>query len=173
MTGGVDKAERHHQEALEAEQRGDVVGAVNAMRLATTFAPDRPELQVDLDRLQHQLAAQLAETYEKQARYEEEQGSHLLAARSWMKVAEGRPESFSYPMFAAMALLHANEDLKQAKELAERAVELAPGSAQPRAVLAEVFLRAGMLANARRELQAAAKLDPGAEFVKNLQRELK
>lgn len=173
VTGGVDRAERHHQEALAAEQRGDVVGAVNAMRLATTVAPDRPELQVDLDRFRHLLAAQLAETYEKQARYEEEQGSHLMAARSWMKVAEGRPESFTYPMFAAMALLRANEGLKQAKELAERAVELAPDSARPRAVLAEVFLRAGMLANAKRELQAAAKLDPEAEFVKNLQRELK
>ncbi|MCB9616523.1 MAG: J domain-containing protein [Sandaracinus sp.] len=173
VTGGTDRAERHFQDAISAEKRGDLVGAVNALRLATGVAPDREDLALELERVRHLLAKQLAETYERQARYEEENGEYAAAARSWMKVAEGRPERHTYPMHAAMALLKANSDLRLAKDLAERAVELAPTQSRPRAVLAEVFLRAGMKANAKRELDAAAKLDPDADFVKNLQRELK
>lgn len=173
MTGGADKAERHVRDATAAERRGDLVAAVNSLRLAVALAPERDELAHELERLRHLLAKQLAETYERQASYEEEQGAWGAAARSWIKVAEGRPERAVYPMRAAMALLKEGKDLKLGKELAERAVALAPEDARARCVLAEVFLKAGMRANARRELDAAAKLDPDADFVKNLLRELK
>jgi hypothetical protein len=173
VTAGGDRAERQLQDARAAEQRGDLVAAVNSLRLATSLAPERDDIAHELDRVRHLLAKQLAETYERQARYEEENGEHAAAARSWMKVAEGRPERYVYPMYAAQAFLKANTELKLAKELAERAVQLAPDNARVRAVLAEVFLRAGMKANAKRELDAAAKLDPEADFVKHLRRELK
>lgn len=173
VTAGGDRVERHVQEARGAEQRGDLVGAVNSLRLATSLAPEREDLQHEVERVRHLLAKSLADTYERQARYEEENGEHAAAGRSWIKVAEGRPERYVYPMQAAMAFLKANSELKLAKDLAERAVQLAPEVARARAVLAEVFLRAGMKANAKRELDAAAKLDPEADFVKNLRRELK
>jgi hypothetical protein len=173
VTAGGDRAERQLQDARVAEQRGDLVAAVNSLRLATSLAPEREDIAHELDRVRHLLAKQLAETYERQARYEEENGEHAAAARSWMKVAEGRPERYVYPMYAAQAFLKANAELKLAKDLAERAAQLAPDVARARAVLAEVFLRAGMKANAKRELDAAAKLDPEADFVKHLRRELK
>ena len=173
VTAGGDRAERQLQDARTAEQRGDLVAAVNSLRLATSLAPERDDIAHELDRVRHLLAKQLAETYERQARYEEENGEHAAAGRSWMKVAEGRPERYVYPMYAAQAFLKANAELKLAKDLAERAVQLAPDNARVRAVLAEVFLRAGMKANAKRELDAAAKLDPEADFVKHLRRELK
>jgi hypothetical protein len=173
VTAGGDRAERQLQDARAAEQRGDLVAAVNSLRLATSLAPEREDITHELDRVRHLLAKQLAETYERQARYEEENGEHAAAARSWMKVAEGRPERYVYPMYAAQAFLKANAELKLAKDLAERAAQLAPDVARARAVLAEVFLRAGMKANAKRELDAAAKLDPEADFVKHLRRELK
>lgn len=173
VTAGGDRAERQLQDARAAEQRGDLVAAVNSLRLATSLAPERDDIAHELDRVRHLLAKQLAETYERQARYEEENGEHAAAGRSWMKVAEGRPERYVYPMYAAQAFLKANVELKLAKDLAERAVQLAPENARVRALLAEVFLRAGMKANAKRELDAAAKLDPEADFVKHLRRELK
>lgn len=173
VTAGGDRAERQLQDARAAEQRGDLVAAVNSLRLATSLAPERDDIVHELDRVRHLLAKQLAETYERQARYEEENGEHAAAGRSWMKVAEGRPERYVYPMYAAQAFLKANVELKLAKDLAERAVQLAPENARVRALLAEVFLRAGMKANAKRELDAAAKLDPEADFVKHLRRELK
>mgnify|MGYP000995906399 CR=1 FL=1 len=173
VTAGGDRAERQLQDARTAEQRGDLVAAVNSLRLATSLAPERDDIAHELDRVRHLLAKQLAETYERQARYEEENGEHAAAGRSWMKVAEGRPERYVYPMYAAQAFLKANVELKLAKDLAERAVQLAPENARVRALLAEVFLRAGMKANAKRELDAAAKLDPEADFVKHLRRELK
>src|SRR5690606_25133456 len=67
MTGGADKAERHLRDATAAEQRGDLVGAVNSLRLAVALAPERVELAHELERLRHLLAKQLAETYERQA----------------------------------------------------------------------------------------------------------
>ncbi|HJL20961.1 MAG TPA: tetratricopeptide repeat protein, partial [Polyangiaceae bacterium LLY-WYZ-15_(1-7)] len=64
-------------------------------------------------------------------------------------------------------------DLRVAKDLAQRAVELAPKSLPARILLGRIFIAAGMKANAKRELEEAAKLDPKDEIVKNLLRELK
>ena len=173
-TGGVDRAERHLTDAKEAERTGDLVGAVNSLRLAIALAPERVDLREEYDRVKHLLAAELASTYEKQARYEEENGLWDAAARSWRKVSEGRADDPRPLRRGAEALLQAEGgDLREAKQMAQRAVDLAPDSAKARLTLAKVFLAAGMQANARRELEAAAKLDPKDEIVKNLLRELK
>ena len=171
-TGGVDRVERHLADAREAEDAGDLVGALNALRLAHALEA-RDEIQLDIDRLQHLVSKDLAATYERQARYEEENGEWAAAARSWQKVVEGRPDKAEPARRAAAALVEADGDLRVAKDLAQRAVELAPKSLPARILLGRIFIAAGMKANAKRELEEAAKLDPKDEIVKNLLRELK
>jgi tetratricopeptide (TPR) repeat protein len=173
VTGGVGPAERYRLDAQRAENDGDLVGATNALRLALAIDPDREDLRRAHRRLYGQLAASLADTYRKQARYEEEQERWAEAALSWSRVVEGCPEDAHAARCAARALLLAGGDLKRAKNYAHRAVELQPDDPLAHRVLGRIFLKADMRLNARRELEAAAKLDPSDEMVENLLRELK
>ncbi len=172
VTGGVDRADRHVEDARRAEAEGNLVSAANSLRLALALAPDREDLAADYERLSRMVAASLAETYEKQAQYEEQAGRWAEAAISWSKVCEGRAGDGAAHRRAAVALLEAGGDLSKAKVYAQRAVDLMPEDAKARRALGRVFSAAGMTLNAKRELEKAAKLDPGDEMVKNLLREL-
>ena len=67
----------------------------------------------------------------------------------------------------------ASGDLRKARNLAQEAVQLAPTSVKNRVALARVYAAAKMKVSATKELAEAVKLDPDAEIVKTLQRELK
>jgi Flp pilus assembly protein TadD len=58
--------------------------------------------------------------------------------------------------------------LRGAQKYAQKAVFLAPTDIESRIMLAQICATAGLKLNARRELEAAAKLDPANEMVKNL-----
>jgi len=175
LTGGTEaaQAQRFLKEADAKEEEGNILGAVNALKMTMAILPDREDLVERHDALRAQLAAQMAETYLKQARYEEEHENWEAAARSWQKVAEGRPKNSKAWRHAALALLEADGDLKLARDLAQEAVSLQPLRVENRIALARVFKKAGMKASAKKELEEAVKLDPDAEIVKTLQRELK
>jgi tetratricopeptide (TPR) repeat protein len=51
-------------------------------------------------------------------------------------------------------------ELRKAKELAAHAVELAPENAVYRRTLGMIYRDAGLAANAKRQLEAALRLDP-------------
>lgn len=175
LTGGRDRAqaERLVEEAETAAEKGDNLAAVNALKMALAIDPDRKDWEERHDELRAALAAQMADTYLKQARYEEHHENWEAAARSWQKVAEGRPKDSRAWRQAALALLEGKGDLKVARDLAQKAVSIQPGLAANRAALARIYAAAGMKASARKELDEVVKLDPDAEIVKTLQRELK
>ena len=173
LTGGTSLADRHLRSAQAAEEAGDLVGAVNALRLAVTIEPEREDLRERLADVRRRLSEELAGTYERQAIYEEELQNWAAAARNWAKVAEGRPAASRPLRRGAMALLKTGQDLRQARDLAQRAVALQPRLSLNHRVLGEVFLAAGMTVSARKELKEAARLDPDDEIVKNLLRQLK
>ena len=95
-------------------------------------------------------------------------GKWASAALSWAKVCEGRPNDASAHRHAAQALLKAGGELRGAQKHAQRAIFLAPSDIEARILLAQIYLTVGLKLNARRELDAAAKLDPANEMVKNL-----
>ena len=173
IIGGGDQARQFIETADTKEAEGDTLAAVNALKMALAIDPDHEELQERHDRLRAELAAQMSDTYLKQARYEEQHENWEAAARSWQKVAEGRPTEARARRQAALALLQAEGDLRLARDLAQEAVKLQPTQLSNRVALARVFIAAKMKASARKELEHAAKLDPNAEIVKTLQRELK
>jgi curved DNA-binding protein CbpA len=172
-TGGVGTVDRYLRDAKQAESGGDLLGATNALRLAAAMEPGREDVQREHGRLKRALAARMADTYRKQAEYEERLGEWKAAGLSWARVCEGCPDDAVAARRAARALLEAEGDLKRAKQFAQRAVELDPDNVFGRRVLGHIFLKAGMKLNARRELEAASKLDPSDEIVKNLLREAK
>lgn len=171
ITGGIDKGAEHVRMGKEAEERGDLLQATNAYRMALSI-DDSPTNRALYERVRSQLSADLAENYIKQAKYEEANEKWGAAALSWKKVSEGRPHSAEPLYKAANAILMSGGDLKHARDLAQRAVDLMPGSKKPRVILARIYMGAGMQKSASHELREAAKLDPSDEIVKTLLRDL-
>jgi curved DNA-binding protein CbpA len=173
ITGSNDKVARAVAGARAAFERGDVAASVQHMARAFSLAPERVDLHQEYERLSRMLAQRLADDYEEQAKFEAKQGKWAAAAVSWLKVCEGRPDDSAAHRAAAFALLKAGGDLRGAQKHAQRAVYLAPDDIDARILLAQAYLTVGLKLNAKRELDAAAKLDPANEMVKNLLTDLK
>ncbi len=172
LTGGVDRAEHHLETAQVAEANGDLAAAATALRMAIALDSDRADFQAQYQRVNSQLRVQLLDIHREQAKYEEENNLWAAASISWAKVAEAAPDDPVAPRRAAKAIMAAGGDLRKARDFALRSLELAPDSLDTRVLLARVYIGAGMDASAAKELDEAAKLDPGHEMVKNLRKQL-
>lgn len=153
-------AREHIGAAERAVAASDWVAAANAYRLAIQVNPDDAELQRALNDVQRKANEVLATAYRKQAVYEEKSGKQLDAARSWQRVVKALPDEPEPHARAAACLLAASTDLRTASTLAQRAVTLEPKHIPHRTLLAEIYLAAGLTLNAKRELEAAARLAP-------------
>ncbi|MDB4987203.1 MAG: Basic proline-rich protein precursor [Myxococcaceae bacterium] len=173
VTGSADKVARAVSGARAAFERGDLAGSVQHMAHAFSLAPERSDLHAEYDKLTRMLAEKLASDYEEQAKFEVKAQKFAAAAVSWSKVCEGRPDDAPAHRAAAFSLLKAGGDLRTAQKYAQKAVYLAPDDIDGRILLAQTYLTVGLKLNARRELDAAAKLDPSNEMVKNLLSDLK
>lgn len=173
VSGLGSRAERYVSAAEEAAARDDMVAATNSLRLALAIDENHEKAKALFDECWAKLAERLADQYERQARYEEGHGDLEASINSWMRVIEGRPGSFQAHHRAASAILTLEGDLREARRLAVRAVELHPKSFQARLTLGKIYMSADMTSSAKKELEEAAKLDPSSEIVKNLLRELR
>lgn len=158
------------QSALE---RGELQEATQLMRRAISVAPERPDLRIEHEKLSKKLSEQLADEYRVQAQFEAKQGKWAAAAIAWSKVCEGCPQDFHAHRQAAIALLKVGGDLRSAQKYAQQATFLSPNDVDTRVLLAQIYLTLGLKLNAKRELDAALKLDPESEIVKNLLSDLK
>jgi len=145
-------------QAEQAHAAGKLAEAGKHLQLLTAMTFDDAKIRARVAQLKTQVSRALAVDFEKQAAYEEKQQRWGLAARSWLRVAEGRPKDSLPLQRAALALMQVpGVDLKQALELGKRAVELSDGDPEAHRTLARVYVAAGMQANARRELEAAQR----------------
>jgi tetratricopeptide (TPR) repeat protein len=168
LTGSNDKLQRALNGSKLAFDRGDIAASVQHMARAFSLAPERADLHQDYERLQRMLAQQMASNYEEQAKFEMKQSKFAAAAQSWQKVCEGKPQDATAHRHAAFCMLKAGGDQRSAQKYAQQAVYLAPNDVEARTLLAQAYLTVGLKLNAKRELDAAAKLDPANEVVKNL-----
>jgi len=151
---------RYVEAATVSMQHGDAAAAANAYRLALAVSPDDPVLKEAFAQAEASAAAQLADGYLKQAAYEEKAERWKEAALSYMRAAAGMKDNADVQHRVAVAMLRANMDLRRAAEHASRAIALEPRNAAYHATLAQIYLTAGMPANARREAETAAELAP-------------
>jgi curved DNA-binding protein CbpA len=154
------QARKYIASGEEALAKGDAVSAANAFRVAMTLAPEDPVLARSAQEAQARADAILSETYARQAVYEEKNNQWTEAARSWLRVTRARPGDAPSHERAANALVKASGDLHEAARVAKAACTLEPSNAPFRVTLANVYLAAGLLLNARRELETAAQLAP-------------
>ena len=154
------QARKYIANAEGAMASGDAVAAANAFRVAMTLSPNEPGLAQRAKEASTRADSILAETYTRQAMYEEKNDQWSDAARSWARVCRARPEDANPHERAANALVKGGGDLHEASRLAQIACTLNAQSAPYRATLANVYLAAGLTRNARRELETAAQLAP-------------
>jgi tetratricopeptide (TPR) repeat protein len=128
--------------------------------LALQVSPDDEALHKALAECQTKANGVLAQAYRTQAAYEEKAGKPGAAARSWQRVTKVLPDDPEAFGRGAACLLQTNTELRLAATLAQRAVTLEPKLLQHRVTLAEIYLAAGLALNAKRELEAAARLAP-------------
>jgi curved DNA-binding protein CbpA len=166
------QADKYSQMADEAMANNDIVAAANAYKVALTFAEGDAELTARAEAAAAKADELLSETYQRQAAYEEREQNWVAAASSWTKVAKGRPTDAKANERAAHAELMAGGDLHKAADLAQRAISLEPANADYRVTLVNIYLSAGMVANAKRTLEAAAQIAPKSPAILSLQKRL-
>ena len=154
------QARKYVANGEKALAAGDAVAAANAFRVAKSLAPSDPTIARMAEETQTRADEVLSDMYLKQALYEEKNGQWVEAARSWARVCKTREQDAVAHERAANAIVKAHGDLHQAGRLAQRACELEPKNAAFRLTLAEVYVRAELTLNARREIETAAQLAP-------------
>jgi tetratricopeptide (TPR) repeat protein len=151
------------------QQRFDLAGeALAAVEVEEPHALDIPKLRHELNRRQGEVSAQAE--YQK-GKVAHQNGEWAEAFQHFQRASSLDPRNATYVERAARSLVFEG-DLKEAKRLAERAVELKPDDPNCRTTLAHVFQLAGMERNAKREYEAALKLDPKQEFARAQMRKL-
>ena len=169
------QVEVYTRAAKQALDKGDSVGAANALRIAISLAPDDTELALQLTEVSAKAKHELSASYLQQAEYEERDEKWLAAAKSYTRALAGRPEARVYDKIAH-CLLSGNGDLREAGDMAKRAVMMQGDSARFRVTLARFYVKAGMKQSAEGELSRAATLGPSddkvADWIRRLKREL-
>lgn len=169
------QVEVYTRAAKQALDKGDNVGAANALRIAVSLAPDDPELARQLTEVAGKAKRELSASYQQQAEYEERDEKWLAAAKSYTRALAGRPDAKICDKIAH-CLLSGDGDLREAGEMAKRAVMLQPDSARFRVTLARFYVKAGMKQSAEGELSRAATLAPSddkvVDWIRQLKREL-
>lgn len=157
----MQQARKYLQSAEQAMSKNDVVAAASALQIATQFAPEDGEIAARYQEVKNQADKLLCESYQKQALYEERSQHWPEAARSWQKVAKIKVTDAKAHGHAAFCLLQMDSgDLHQAAEHAKSAVANDAATVQYHVTLAEIYLKAGKHASARRSAETGLQLDP-------------
>jgi len=122
LTGGVDRAEQHIDDARVAEADGDLAAAATALRMAIALDSSRADLQEHYQRVNSHLRVQLLDIHREQAKYEEDNNLWAAASISWAKVAGASPDDPVAPRQAARALMNAGGDLRKSRDFAHRSL---------------------------------------------------
>jgi curved DNA-binding protein CbpA len=154
------EARKFAGQAEAALTAGDLVAAANAFRIAANLTKNDVELEKRALEARMKADAMLSETYTRQAHYEETHDQWIEAARSWARVCKASPDDANAHERAAHALVKTKGDLHDAARLGQRACELEPQNPYFRVTLASCYSAAGLVLNARRELDTAAQLAP-------------
>lgn len=166
------RVERFAKAAEDALAAGNTISALNTLKIAQTLSGGDIGTVARLGELEKKLGSTVAESYLERARYEETNGHHEQAARSYTYAARAQPSPDVYRS-AAECYLKAGVELRLAGELARDAVQLAPNRADLRLSLAKIYEAAGMQQSAQRELERALELTPDSDRIKQWLKRIK
>jgi curved DNA-binding protein CbpA len=134
--------------------------AAGAVRLAIAFDAENAAYREAFPDVQRRAHEERAKHSSKLAEAALELRDYAGALEHFEEALHFRPADDTLAHRAAKLAFQAGVDLKRAKELAMHAVELAPENGPYRRLLGSVYKAAGLKANAKRELEAALRIDP-------------
>lgn len=166
------KAKRFFEAGMTAFQSERWCEAAASIRLAIAFDPANQAFKDAFGPVQRKASDERGRhlVHEAETAFDHDDLSEAL--RLYEEALVHRPHDPQANFQAARLLLHLGEEPRRAKEYAARACELVPDSAQYRRLLGKIYRSAGLVANARRELEAALRLDPNDGAIRAELREL-
>jgi curved DNA-binding protein CbpA len=166
------RVERFAKAAEDALAAGNTISALNTLKIAQTLSGGDIGTVERLGELEKKLGSTVADSYLERARYEEANGHHEQAARSYTRAARAQPSADVFRS-AAECYMKAGVELRLAGELAREAVQIAPNRADLRLSLAKIYEAAGMQQSAQRELERALELTPDSDRIKQWLKRIK
>jgi len=152
-----DRARRYVEAGKDDLANERYSRAANAFKLALSYDPDDEEVR-SLYETAHTKSTRLAaDGLVRRADMEVQVGDLKLAASLYDQAASVNPVP-AIMHRAAVLMLAARENLHRAQDYANRAAQAEPQKADYRLTLAKVYIEAGLLKNAARELDAAKNL---------------
>jgi curved DNA-binding protein CbpA len=154
------KAKGFFESGMTAFREERWLEAAGSVRLAIAFDPKNGAYKEEFVRVQRK-------AHEERSRFLMKLGEGAMEMRNHAEAFEAFEEAIHYRPFdaalsyrTAVLAWQSIDDLKKAKELAQQAAELEPDNGLYRRTLGQIYSAAGLSANARRELEAALRLDP-------------
>jgi curved DNA-binding protein CbpA len=154
------KAKNFFESGMSAFHQERWVEAAGSVRLAIAFDPGNQAYKDAFADVQRKAHEERAKVLIKQGEGALEMRDYHEAAGCFEEALQFRP--FDPELNIRTARLHwqAVGNLRKAKEFAAAACEIEPTTAAYRRTLGQIFKAAGFKSNARREFEAAVKLDP-------------
>ena len=156
----TQQAKKYVKAAEDALMKNDVVGAASSLHIATKFAPEDAGLAMRYQEVRNQADKLLGESYAKQAAYEERGHHWPEAAKNWQKVAKIKVNDPHAHARAAHCLFMAPDgDLHEGAEHAKVALAAEPQTLSHHVTMAEIYLKAGKTASAKKAAETGLALD--------------
>jgi curved DNA-binding protein CbpA len=154
------KAKGFFETGMAAFKEGRWREAAASVRLAIAFDPWNEAVKEAFGEVQYKANEERAEQLLKEANANLDLRRVHEALPLFEEALHYRPQDPEVNHTTARLAWLAADDLKKAKEYASRACELRPEVSAYRRTLGQIYKAAGLIANARRELEAALRLDP-------------
>ena len=158
--GRKRKAKTFFESGMSAFHQERWLEAAGSVRLAIAFDPANQAYKEAFSDVQRKAHEERAKGLIRQGEGALEMRDYKEAAGFFEEALQFRPFDPELNIRAARLQWQAVGDLRKAKEFAAAACEIEPTNAGHRRTLGQIFKAAGLEANARRELEAALKLDP-------------
>jgi curved DNA-binding protein CbpA len=166
------KAKTFYEHGMSAFAAGRWLDAAGAVRLAIAFDPENSAYRESFSDVQRKAHGERAKQLVKQAENALDLRDWAVALDHFEEALHYRPGDAELAHRAAKLSLQVGVDPKRAKEFAAQAVEIAPDNSDYRTLLGVIYKTAGLTANARRELEAALRIDPQNQEAKQELRSL-
>ena len=165
MFANIGRAKALYQEAMQFVEKKEFVKAHNAILAAKTFDPRNPLYTEMEERMRVRASDFRSEPHVKAGEFAMNVGrwdQAALAFSNAAKICEHRPE---YWARAAECCCRVGEDLQEAANMAQRAIDVAPDNTEFLRVMLNILDTAGMDAKARTVAEKIARLDPAASDI--------
>lgn len=154
------KAKTFFESGMAAFKKERWLEAAGSVRLAIAFDPQNDAYKSSFADVQRKAHEERARALLKEADGAYQLNDYRDAFRLYEEALHYRPFDAELSAKTGRLAWKLGGDLRKAKDYSMAACELEPENAAYRRTLGQIYKAAGLMANAKRELQAAVRLDP-------------